>query len=95
MLGHEGVERQLQMFTRSELTALLETAEREMPAAYPVALTLARAGLRIGEALTLQVGDLDFERHGLWARRTWGSRKKALALDASMLRRARSLAAWT
>jgi len=49
-----------------------------MPDAYPIVLTLARAGLRIGESLTLQANDLDFERHGLWVRRTWGSRKKAL-----------------
>lgn len=41
-------------------------------------LTLARTGLRIGEALTLQVDDLDFNRRELWVRRTWGSRRKTL-----------------
>ncbi len=40
--------------------------------------TLARTGLRIGEGLTLQVDDLDFQRRELWVRRTWGSRRKAL-----------------
>jgi integrase len=54
-----GETREVETFTRAELTALLETAEREMPDAYPVVLLLARSGLRIGEALTLQVGDLD------------------------------------
>src|SRR5262249_18131813 len=44
----------------------------------PIALTLARTGLQIGETLTLQVSDLDFEQHRLWVRRTWGSRNKAL-----------------
>src|SRR5262245_16544092 len=39
------------------------------------------AGLRIGEALTLQITDVDFERHGRWVRRTWGSRKEALGAD--------------
>ena len=61
-----------------ELSTLLETAEREMPEVYPILLTLARAGLRIGEALTLQVDDLDFDRRAVWVRRTWGSRTKAL-----------------
>ena len=70
--------REVDTFTRAELTTLLLTAEREVPDAYPIVLTLARAGLRIGEALTLQADDLDFERHELWVRRTWGSRKKAL-----------------
>ena len=49
-----------------------------MPAAYPIVLTLARTGLRIGEALTLQADDVDFAQHVLWVRRTWGSRRKAL-----------------
>ena len=73
-----GDSKEVETFTRAELTALLGTGEREMPGAYPIVLTLARAGLRIGEALTLQANDLDFERHGLWVRRTWGSRRKAL-----------------
>lgn len=46
--------------------------------AYPIVLTLARTGLRIGEALTLQADDIDLTQHGLWVRRTWGSRRKAL-----------------
>jgi integrase len=65
-------------FTREELSTLLEAAERQMPEAYPLVLTLARAGLRIGEALTLRAEDLDFRRRELWVRRTWGSRRKAL-----------------
>jgi integrase len=73
-----GESQEIEIFTRSELTTLLETAEREMLDAYPIVLTLARTGLRIGEALTLQADDLDFERHELWVRRTWGSRKKTL-----------------
>jgi integrase len=54
------------------------TAERDMLSVYLIVLTLARAGLRIGEALTLQIGDLDFEGRALWVRRTWGSRRKEL-----------------
>ena len=40
--------------------------------------SLAYEHLRIGEALTLQMDDLDFQRRELWVRRTWSSRRKAL-----------------
>jgi integrase len=75
-IGRARVE--VDIFTREELRRLLVTAAQEMPKAYPLVLTLARTGLRIGEALTLQPHDLDFERRELWVRRTWGSRLKAL-----------------
>ena len=68
----------VETFSSAKLAALLETAERDMPAMYPLVLTLARTGLRIGEALTLRVADLHFERREVWVRRTWGSRRKAL-----------------
>jgi integrase len=76
-IGRARVE--VDIFTREELTRLLVTAAQEMSEAYPLVLTLARTGLRIEEALTLQPHDLDFERRELWVRRTWGSRLKALA----------------
>jgi integrase len=47
------------IFTQEELTRLLATAAQDMPEAYPLVLTLARTGLRIGEALLLQPQDLD------------------------------------
>jgi len=77
----------VETFTRAELTTLLETAEREMrDAAYPIVLTQARAGLRIGEALTLRVNDLDFEGmgYGCGGRGEAGRRRSSLA--ASMPR---------
>lgn len=73
-----GEMREIETFSREELTILLETTEREMPEVYPIVLTLARTGMRIGEALTLQADDLDFQRREVWVRRTWGSRRKAL-----------------
>jgi integrase len=62
-------------FTRTELTTLLTTAEQRAPQHYPLILTLARTGLRIGEALALKRDDLDFHQGHVWVRRTWGRRK--------------------
>jgi integrase len=69
---------EVEIFTPEELARLLQRTAEEMPEAYPLVLTLARTGLRIGEALTLQVRDLDLDRREVSVRRTWGSRKKAL-----------------
>jgi integrase len=49
---------EVEIFTPEEWTHLLQTAAEEMPEAYPLVLTLARTGLRIGEALTLQGNDI-------------------------------------
>ena len=48
--------------TKEELKNLLDTVQRHFPRHYPLFLLLARTGLRIGEALALQWGDIDF--HG-------------------------------
>jgi integrase len=48
---------------------------------YPQILLLARTGMRIGEALALQVEDVDFDNRVIWVRRTWGSRRSALGLN--------------
>jgi integrase len=45
--------------TAEDLTTFLATAERVCPAEYPILLIMATGGLRVGEALGLQVGDLD------------------------------------
>jgi integrase len=75
-IGRARVE--VDIFTREDLTRMLATGAQDIPEAYPLVLTLARTGLRIGEALSLQLHDLDFARRELWVRRTWGSRLKAL-----------------
>ena len=46
--------------TREELSLLLWTVEAHFPDHYPLFLLLARTGMRIGEALGLQWGDIDF-----------------------------------
>lgn len=48
--------------TREELATLLQTCQKHFPAYYPLLLLFARTGLRLGEAIGLQWGDLDF--HG-------------------------------
>jgi integrase len=46
--------------TRKELSTLLTNAKEHFPRHYPLCLLLARTGMRIGEALALQWGDIDF-----------------------------------
>lgn len=46
--------------TREELSTLLESFRRHFPRHYPMALLLARTGMRVGEAMALQWGDIDF-----------------------------------
>jgi integrase len=46
--------------TRGELVRLLDAFQKHYPGDYPLALTLARTGMRGGEALALQWGDIDF-----------------------------------
>ncbi len=53
-----------------DLAKLLEAAERLTRKEYPVFLVMATAGLRIGEAVALQVGDLDAVEHQVHIRRT-------------------------
>jgi len=47
--------------TSDELTLFLGTINKHFPLFYPFFLTLARTGLRLGESLALQWGDIDFE----------------------------------
>ncbi|MBW2642505.1 MAG: site-specific integrase [Deltaproteobacteria bacterium] len=46
--------------TSEELKQLLDTVEKHFSGDYPLFLLLARSGLRIGEALALKWGDIDF-----------------------------------
>lgn len=75
-IGRARVE--VDIFTGEDLTRMLATTAQDMPEAYPLALTMARTGLTIGEALSLQLHDIDFERRELCVWQTWGNRLKAL-----------------
>ncbi len=48
--------------TRSEVALMIETAKTKLPSYYPLFLCAVRTGLRLGELLALQWGDLDW--HG-------------------------------
>lgn len=56
--------------SREELRLLLDTVEAHFRDHYPLFLLLARTGLRIGEALALQWGDIDFHGRFIGVRRS-------------------------
>jgi len=58
-------QRAINPMTREEVRLFLEVATTEALAYYPLFLCLARTGLRIGEAIGLQCGDLDFASFGI------------------------------
>jgi integrase len=59
------------------LAFILSEAKRLDPPLYPLVVLLAMTGMRIGEALAVQVGDIDLEGRSIHIKRTWGSRAKA------------------
>ena len=70
-LGREDREvRQVEWLTEPELTRFLGVAAEREPRHYPMLLTLLSTGMRLGEALGLQVGDVDLERRKLHIRRS-------------------------
>jgi integrase len=69
-LGREDTERHVADYlTGEDLNKLLAAAERVCPPEYPIILVMASCGLRAGEAVALQVGDLDVEGQQLHIRR--------------------------
>ncbi|MBI4574544.1 MAG: site-specific integrase [candidate division NC10 bacterium] len=62
--------RQAEWLTEPELTKSLAAAKEREPRYYPLLLTLASTGIRLGESLGLQVGDVDLGRGRLSIRRS-------------------------
>jgi len=52
--------KKIDFLTRDELSLLLQTFQKYFPKHYPFVLTLSRTGMRLGEAIGLQWGDIDF-----------------------------------
>jgi integrase len=67
----------VEVFAPGVLAFILDEAKRLDPGLYPIVLLMARTGLRIREALALQVGDIDLDARHIEVRRTWGSRARA------------------
>jgi len=65
-------------YSRDELSSLLESFLNHFPDHYPQALTLARTGMRFGEALALQWDDIDFEGRFITIKRTFSRGKIGL-----------------
>lgn len=67
----DGAQQQRASFlTREELGLLLRTCQEHVPAACPFVSLLSRTGLRMGEAIGLQWGDVDFHGRFIDVRRT-------------------------
>jgi integrase len=58
--GEKQARLRAKVFTREQLFLFLKAAHEFSPRYFPLFFLLARTGLRIGEALALQIGDLDF-----------------------------------
>lgn len=54
-----------------ESVKYLETAQAHFPRHYPMCLTLLRTGMRLGEVVALQPGDIDFNRRFIEVQRTY------------------------
>src|SRR5215475_3299381 len=67
----------VEVFAPGVLVFILSEAKRLDPPLYPIVLLLTRTGMRIGEALGLQAGDIDLDNRCIHIKRIWGSRSKA------------------
>jgi integrase len=65
------VEEQIDPLTREELALFLDTMQVWAPEHYPFFLCLARTGMRLGEALALQWGDIDWRGGFIEMRRNY------------------------
>jgi len=64
--------------TREELRFFLDSARQYTPRYYPFLLALARAGLRLGEALALQWGDIDWHGRFMEIQRAYCHRSRKI-----------------
>jgi integrase len=62
--------REVEVFSREELSALLDVTTREFSHYYPFVLCLARTGMRLGEAMALEWRDVDWKNRLILVRRS-------------------------
>ena len=65
----QAVGQEIEPLTREELARFLTTLQAQTPEYYPLFLCLARTGMRLGEVLALQWGDIDVHARGITVRR--------------------------
>ena len=63
--------RDINPLSRGELRLFLDTVKQHFPDYYPLFLLLARTGMRLGEALALKWGDIDFNGRFIEIRRNY------------------------
>ncbi|MGE0825512.1 MAG: tyrosine-type recombinase/integrase [Candidatus Binatia bacterium] len=63
-------EQRISFLTKEEVGLLLRTSQEHFPAVYPFLSLLIRTGIRMGEAIGLQWGDLDFQGRFISIQRT-------------------------
>jgi integrase len=74
---------EIKAMTREQLDAFLAAARDKTPRYYPLLLTLARSGLRLGEARALQWDDLDLKARTVRVERTAGDDSRMLGTPKS------------
>jgi integrase len=67
----QSLSNEISPYSAKELEIYLETVRSHFAEHFPMFLTLARTGLRLGEALGLQWGDIDFRGKFIEIRRAW------------------------
>jgi integrase len=72
---NKSAEKEVDFITKEELQTFLTTFKKFSPRYYPLVLTMARTGMRIGEAMALQWQDVDFERRNIRLRRNFSRGK--------------------
>lgn len=81
--------RAVELLTGDEVRAMLATIDPEYPSGLrnrALVMVLYRAGLRLDEALSLQVKDLDMEQQTINVRSGKGSKQRIVAMDAGAAR---------
>jgi integrase len=73
--GEAADRRAADFLTREELATLLDVVRRDEPAWYAFVLTLARTGMRLGEAVALQWDDIDWHSGFVEVRRSYSKRR--------------------
>lgn len=82
--------------SKVELADLMEAFQEHMPDHYPMALTLARTGMRLGEVLALKWKDVNFDERSIKVQRTYargkiGPPKNGKSRTVDMSRQLRSV----